>query len=128
MRITNNSLVFLEYNIYIFSILLINSIIMLINRRAIKFRIMLPIIILIIFKLIMANTIEVYDYLLLFSSVFVIPEFKTTPNPAFIQIIFGCIIGILLLFLNIELLFIIVLILNIIFKYISQLYSYYLVK
>ena len=126
--LTNDSLVFLNYNIYIFAIFLIISIITLINTRAIKFRITLSFLVLFIIKLILTNTLVPVDYILLFSSIFVIPEFKSTPNPAFVQIIFGCVIGLLSLFFNIEILFISVIILNIIFKYISQIYSYYLVK
>ena len=119
---------FLDYNIYIFSILLIISIIILINARAIKFRITISFIVIIIIKLLLNSIIVPSDYLLLFSSIFIIPEFKSTSNPAFVQIIFGIVIGILSLFFNIEFLFIAVIILNIIFKYISQMYSYYLAK
>lgn len=126
MILTNNNLIFGNYNIYIFTALLFVTIILLITNRSIKFRISIASIIFIIIKLVLNKSIIETDYLLLFLCIFVIPEFKSTPNTAFIQIIFGLIFGILSLFLNMELLLISVILLNIIFKYIDRNYVYYL--
>jgi len=128
MILTSNTLQFVDYNIYIFSILILISLITLINTRSIKFRITLFCLLVVIIKLLLNQSVSGVDYLLLFSSIFVIPEFKSTPNPAFIQIVFGLLSGILSIFFNIEILFIIILILNIVFKYIDKNYAYYLAK
>ena len=124
----NNTLHFLNYNIYFFSLMLIMSLFTLIDTRSTKFRISLFYILMIIIKLLISQTILPIDYLLLFSGVFVIPEFKSTPNTAFIQIIFAVLIGIISIICSIEYFFVLVLILNIIFKHIDKYYSYFLAK
>ena len=128
MIFTNNKLVFLNYNIYIFSILLIISLFTLINTRSIKFRITIFYLLILIIKIILSKSILDTDYLLLFMSIFVLPEFKSTPNCALIQILFGISIGILSCLFSIEYLLILICVLNIIFKYIDKIYSYYLAK
>lgn len=125
---TNNTLQFLDYNIYIFSLMLIISLLTLIDMRSIKFRISLFYILTIIIKLLITRNILPVDYVLLFSGVFVIPEFKSTPNTAFIQIIFAVSVGIISIIFSIEYLFVLVIVLNIIFKYIDKYYSYFLAK
>jgi len=128
MIITNNNLIYCNYNIYIYSVLLFVSLITLITNRSIKFRISVAYILFIIIKLIFNQTITQIDYILLFLCLFVIPEFKSTPNTAFIQIIFGIVIGILSMFLNLEFVFISIIILNLVFKYIDKNYAYFLAK
>lgn len=128
MLLTNNNLVFGNYNIYIFSVLLFISLLTLISNRSIKFRITISFIIFIIIKMILNSSITNIDYVLLFISIYIIPEFKSTPNTALIQIIFGITVGILSILINIELVFILILIHNILFKYIDRYYSYYLAK
>ena len=128
MLLTNNNLVFGNYNIYIFLVLLFITLITLISNRSIKFRITISFIIFVIIKMILNNSITNIDYVLLFMSLYVIPEFKSTPNTALIQIIFGIVVGVISILINIELIFIIIIILNILFKYIDKYYSYYLAK
>ena len=61
MILTNNALVFSNYNIYILSILLFISIIALINTRAIKFRILLALIAFIIIKLLLQKLNHLFN-------------------------------------------------------------------
>ena len=101
MLLTNNNLVFGNYNIYIFSLLLFISLLTLISNRSIKFRITISFIIFIIIKMILNSSIINIDYVLLFMSLYVIPEFKSTPNTALIQIIFGMVVGVISILINI---------------------------
>ncbi len=128
MIFTTNSLVFGNYNIFIYSFLLFVSIITLITNRSTKFRISIASIIFIIIKMLFNMSFDNIDYILLFLCLFVIPEFKSTPNTAFIQIIFGIVVGVLSMFLNIELMFISIIVLNVVFKYIDRNYAYFLAK
>lgn len=128
MILTNNRLMLGNYNIYIYSILLLFSLITLITNRSIKFRISIASIIFIIIKMIFNSTIIEIDYLLLFLCLFVIPEFKSTPNTALIQIIFGIVFGILSIFFNVEFIFILIIILNLLFKHLDRNYVCYLSK
>jgi len=127
-KFTNNNLIYNNYNIYIYSLLLFISLIVLVINRSVKFRICISYILFVIIKLLFNQSISEIDYILLFMSIYVIPEFKSTPNTAFIQIIFGITIGILTIFLNIEYIFLSIIILNVVFKYIDINYSYFLAK
>jgi len=128
MLLTNNNIVLGNYNIYIYFVLLFISLITLITNRSVKFRITVASILFIIIKLIINQSITEIDYLLLFLCQFVIPEFKSTPNTALIQIIFGIIIGVLSMFLNIEFVFASIIVMNLVLKYIDRTYAYYLAK
>lgn len=128
MMLTNNKILLGNYNIYIYSILILISLITLITNRSMKFRISIASIVFVIIKMLFSMSIDNTDYILLFLCLFVIPEFKSTPNTALIQIIFGIVFGILSMFLNIELIFISIIVLNVVFKYLDRNYVYYLVK
>ena len=128
MILTNNKIILEDYNIYIFGILIFVSIITLILNKSSKFRIIIASILFVILKMIFNFEISGYDYILLFLSVFVIPEFNSTPNTAFIQIIFGLIIGLISIFLSLQILFIVIILFIIIFKYIYKNYRYFLAK
>lgn len=126
--ISGGKLIFLEYNIYIFSLLIFMVLLFLISMKTIKFRIVIGLILFIIINILLKQNITEIDYILIFSSIFVIPNFDSTPNSALIQFIFGLSIGIISIFINLEILFIIIIILNLIFKYLDRYYSYYLVR
>lgn len=128
MILTNTNLIYGNYNIYIYSILLFISLITLITNRSMKFRISVASITFIIIKMLFSMSIYNTDYILLFLCLFVIPEFKSTPNTALMQIIFGIVVGVLSMFLNIELIFISIIVLNVAFKYIDRNYAYCLSK
>ena len=128
MILTNNVIELADYNIYIYALLLFISLITLITNRSIKFRISVASTVFVITKIVFNQTITEIDYILLFLCLYVIPELKSTPNTALIQIIFGVVIGVLSMFLNLEFVFISVIILNLIFKYIDKNYAYYLAR
>ena len=66
MLTTGNNLEFGNYNIYIFSVLLLISLITLISNKSVKFRITIFYIIFVIFKMLLNSSITNIDYILLF--------------------------------------------------------------
>ncbi len=114
-----NNYINTDYNIYIFGLLLILSLIYLIKNRAIKFRISISyILILIIFFLIKKLAINELIMLLLIG-VYVIPYFKSSPNTSTIQYFYGFILGIISVLSNYHITYIAITILSIIFIYID---------
>ena len=126
--LTFNSAVLTNYNIYIFSILLILSIIFLIKFRALKFRICLTYILVLILTFLLRPIDISQLFMLLLIGVYVIPYFKNSPNTSTVQYIYGLILGIIGAFSNYYILYISITLLSIIFIYIDFYNSYLLSK
>ncbi len=119
---------FTNYNIYIFSFILVLSMIFLILNRAIKFRITLSYI-LILFLSFILKPIDINAlFMLLLTGVYVIPQFKSSPNTLKVQYIYGLLLGIIGVIGNYNILLISITILSIVFVYIDMINSYKLSK
>lgn len=124
--INNKNIVFTNYNLFVMIIVSLISIVVMIINKSFKFRITLSSLLLIIIGCILKNDFGTTSMILLFNSIYVFPNFTSTPNNAFIQILFGLIIGVLSIFLPISYLYILVVIISLIFIYIDRHYTYYL--
>ena len=124
----NKNYILSDYNIYLYLIIYITMFIVLIYKRAIKFRIVLLFILISSFSYLIKGNIDNNIFILLFSSIYLISDFKSTPNSAFIQYIYGGTLGLISLFLPVDYLFIFVVIISIIFKILDRYYIYYLAK
>lgn len=115
-----------NYNIYIFSLLLILSIVALIKNRALKFRISLIYILVLILSFILKSIDINRIFMLLLIGVYVIPYFKSSPNTSTVQYMYGLILGIIGAFANYNVLYISITLLSIVFIYIDFYNSYLL--
>ena len=79
-----------------------------------------------ILKIALKWNIDENILILLFSSIYIIPDFISSPNTAFIQYLYGITIGLFSIFVPITYLFLIIVILGIVFKIIDRYYMYYL--
>lgn len=128
LTLNHQNLILSNYNVYIFILLIIISMVILIIKRSIKFRICISFLITLIIGTILTLDINSNTLLLMFSSIYVISEFSVTPNTALIQFLYGALLGILSTILPLQYLFLMVIIFGIVFKFVDRYYLYYLAK
>ncbi len=126
LDIFNKSIILSNFNLYIFIIISIITILVLIINKSFKFRIALAFILLVTIGGFLKQDFGTNFMFLIFNSIYIIASFKLTPNNAFIQILYGLILGVVAIFLPIFYFYISIILISLIFIYVDKNYSYYL--